>query len=291
MHDGAQLIHAILTRVIELHLMSIQLPNSIQLRHAAHMEQSTRTANFWWFQLIFWAVAGTALFLSGVTQMPLMQAAIRNVFLLTAGFLSSFFLAQLIDELRWMAILRLRLASYCLAYFIALFCVVVINAIHFTLRDIALADITFGQWFSGTFNLALVYAFWSELFIQQIYVGETAGAAAPPPDNLVVEHQGRLVSVPLANIVSIIAAGDYVEIKTPDRSYLDRQALHKLAENLGDDAFPRVHRSRLVNRNHVESVTPLSKGRYRLHLMDGSSMTTSRGYRETVQSNFLAGIV
>lgn len=254
------------------------------------MEHRSRSANFWWFQLFFWAVAGTALFLSGMTQMPFDQAAVRNLFLLVAGFLSSFFLAQLIDELRWMAILRLRLVSYCLAYFVALFCVVVINAIHFTLRDIALADITFGQWFSGAFNLALVYAFWSELFIQQIYAGKTAGVTAPPPDALVVEHKGRYVSVPLENVVSIVAAGDYVEIRTPDRTYLDRQALHRIAENLGDDSFPRVHRSRLVNRNHVDSVSPLSKGRYRLHLTDGSSLTTSRGYRDTVKSYFLAGI-
>ena len=251
------------------------------------MEKGSRTAGFWWFQLIFWGIAGTALFLSGATQMPVMQAVIRNAFLLTAGFLSSFFLAQLIDELRWMTILRLRLVSYLLAYLVALFCVVVINAIHFTLRDVALTDITFGQWFSGTFNLALVYAFWSELFIQQIYAGKSTKVSSPPPDALVVEHGGRLVSVTLTDVTSITAAGDYVEIRTPEKTYLDRQALHKLAETLGEATFPRVHRSRLVNRDHVESVSPLSKGRYRLHLVDGSSLTTSRGYQDTVRKNFL----
>ena len=239
---------------------------------------------------MFWSIAGSALFLSGLTQMPVFQAVVRNLFLLISGFLSSFFLAMLIDELRWMTILRLRLTSYVLAYWIALFCVVAINATTFTLRGVALGDITFGQWFSGTFNLALVYAFWSELFIQQIYVKSRKDALSPKPDKLVLEHSGRLISVPLDDIGSIIAAGDYVEINTADRSYLDRQTLHALEEILGDDEFPRVHRSKLVNRTHVESVTPLSKGRYKLHLKSGSSLTTSRGYRDTVKKTFLAGI-
>ena len=254
------------------------------------METHTRTAQFWWFQLVFWSIAGSALFLSGVTQMPVFQAFVRNVFLLVAGFLSSFFLAMLIDELRWMKILRLRLTSYFLAYFIALFCVVFINAITFTLRGVAFGDITFGQWFSGTFNLALVYAFWSELFIQQIYIESRTAPTRPMVEKLVLEHSGTLISVQLNDIGSIIAAGDYVEVNTEDRTYLDRQTLHALEEVLGDDEFVRVHRSKLVNRNHVESVTPLSKGRYRLHLKSGSSLTTSRGYRGTVKERFLASI-
>ena len=165
-----------------------------------------------------------------------------------------------------------------------------INATTFTLRGIALGDITFGQWFSGTFNLALVYAFWSELFIQQVYIHSRKDAVSLRPDKLVLEHGGRLISVPLEDIGSIIAAGDYVRLITADRSYLDRQTLQALEEVLGDDEFVRVHRSKLVNRNHVESVTPLSKGRYRLHLKSGSSLTTSRGYRGTVKERFLASI-
>ncbi len=254
------------------------------------MEQGNRTANFWWFQLVFWAIAGTLLFLTGTTQMPILQAGIRNLFLVVAGFLSSFFFAQLIDELRWMSMLRLRLASFSLAYVVALLCVVAINAIHFTLRDVAIADITFGQWFSGTFNLALVYAFWSELFIQKVYIQPRNETTPPATDKLVVEHRGRLVPVALADISSIHAAGDYVEIKTAEGTYLDRQALHHLADILGNDTFPRVHRSILVSRNHVESVSPLQKGRYRLHLADGSSITSSRSYQDIVERLFLASV-
>ena len=130
---------------------------------------NARSKQFWMFQATFWSVAGIALFISGTTQMPLFDALVRNLFLFLAGFMSSFFLAMAIDELRWLPMLRLRLTSYLLAYFVAVFCVVVINAISYTLRNVGLADMSFGQWMSGALNLGLIYAFWSELFIQQIY--------------------------------------------------------------------------------------------------------------------------
>ncbi len=236
-------------------------------------------------------VAGAALFISGATQMPLVQAFIRNTFLLFAGFLSSFFLAMVIDELRWMRMLRLRIASYVLAYAVALFCVVVINAISYTLRGTPLADMTFGQWFSGAMNLGLIYAFWSELFIQQIYFERGEERKASAIDKVVVEHQGSLISLPLADIGSITAAGDYVEIHAGEKTYLDRHTLHSLEASLGDGMFLRVHRSKLVNRQHVEAVTPLSKGRYQLQLRDGSTIDSSRGYQEVVRENLLASAV
>ncbi len=253
---------------------------------------NARSARFWWFQAVFWVIAGCALFISGVTQMPFVEAFVRNAFLLVAGFLSSFFLAMAIDELRWMRMLRLRVISYLLAYAVAVFCVVVINAISFTLRGAVLAELTFGQWFSGAMNLGLIYAFWSELFIQQIYIEQPGKSRSRPhADKVVVEHHGSLISVPLADIGSITAAGDYVEIHVGEKSYLDRHTLHSLENSLGDGMFLRVHRSKLVNRQKVESVTPLGKGRYQLQLRDGSTIDSSRGYQDVIRSNFLASAV
>jgi len=249
---------------------------------------NARTKQFWMFQGIFWAVAGAALFISGLTQMPAEQALVRNLFLLLAGFMTSFFLAMAIDELRWLTMLRLRVASYGLAYVVALFCVVVINAISFTLRGVDLSNMNFGQWVSGAMNLGLVYAFWSELFIQQIYLSD-AKPESKTPENIVVEHRGTLVPLKLAEVESIAAAGDYVEINANDRTFLKRQTLHSLASSHGDSLFVRVHRSALVNRHHVQSVSPLGKGRYLLRLSGGSDVTSSRGYRDAIRDHFLGG--
>jgi hypothetical protein len=247
---------------------------------------NARSRAFWGFQGLFWAIAGTLLFVSGSTQMPLFDALIRNAFLMLAGFMTSFFLAMVIDELRWLPTLRLRLSSYVLAYLVGLFCVVVINAISYSLRSIGLDDMTFGQWFSGAMNLGLVYAFWSELFIQQIYIRAPAIERAAPAV-IKVEHRGREVILDAGDIESIQAAGDYVEIVSGDTTYLNRQTLRSLETAFGDALFIRVHRSVLVNRRHIESISSLSKGRYQLTLASGAVVTSSRGYRDTVREHLI----
>lgn len=249
---------------------------------------NARSGQFWLFQAVFWSIAGTALFISGATQMPVYEALVRNFFLLIVGFLSSFFLAMVIDEFRWMKVLRLRVISYSLAYVVALFCVVVINAINHALRGIPFAEISFGQWFGGALNLGLVYAFWSELFIQQIYLTDRV-TPTKPAERIVVESRGRPLTLSVDDIQSIGAAGDYVEIRANGHTYLNRQTLHSLEAAFGDEFFVRVHRSWLVNRRHVQSVAPLSKGRYQLHLADDFTVASSRGYRDVVRQTFLVG--
>jgi hypothetical protein len=200
---------------------------------------------------------------------------------------------MLIDEIRWLTLLRLRLTSYVLAYFVALFCVIFINAVSFTLAGVGLAELSFGQWVSGAMNLGLVFAFWSELFIQQIYIPPRAATIEPPSPagrKLVVEQGDSLVSLALEDIGAITAAGDYIEVHAGGRTYLDRNTLHAVEQALAGSSFLRVHRSRLVNRDHVEAVTPLSRGRYELRLRDGSTVSSSRGYRDTVEAEFLASI-
>ncbi|MDX1517352.1 MAG: LytTR family DNA-binding domain-containing protein [Woeseiaceae bacterium] len=249
-----------------------------------------RTGRFWLFQAVFWLIAGVALFLSGTTQMPAFDALVRNLYFLIAGFLSSFFLALAIDQLRGWPLLRLRLTSYFVAYCVAVFCVVVINAISYTLRGLSLDDLSFGQWFAGALNLGLVFAFWSELFIQQIYL-DVRDASRPSPvrNKLVVEHRGKLIPLSLDDIGLIVAAGDYVEVHAGDSTYLERATLHALEASVGNERFIRVHRSKLVNVAHVASVMPLGKGRFRIQLRNGAAVESSRAYRDSIRDRLLSG--
>ena len=125
-----------------------------------------RTKTFWLFQLIFWLVAFGALLASGLSQTDAWTALIRNCFLFAAGFMGSFFVAIVIDGLRGFDELRLRMLVFPLIYIIALACVITINAITFPLQGVRIAELTWGEWFSGGMNFALVYWFWAELFVQ-----------------------------------------------------------------------------------------------------------------------------
>ncbi len=252
----------------------------------------TRDKAFWWFQLMFWLIAGTTLLISGLTQMPWFTALVRNVFLTMAGFLSSFFLTTLIDRLRHVDELRLRFITMPIAYVVALLCVVAINAITFTQHGIAFANVSVGMWFSGVMNFALVYWFWNELFIQQVYLKgrlahEPAEQQAAGPDKLVVDDRGSKRRLDVDHISAITAAGDYVEIITAERTFLDRRTIRSLEERLGLSGFLRIHRSAIVNPAQVDQVTPLSRGRFRIQMSDGTVLESSRSHGQAVQQHLL----
>jgi len=251
-----------------------------------------RPKSFWWFQIIFWSVAGMALFISGLSQTNFMAALVRNLFLFFAGFLTSFFFAMLIDSLRDAEELRLRLITFSLVYVVALLCVVTINFISFSMQGIAHQDLSWGMWFSGTMNFALVYWFWSELFIQKVYLkGQNAVSPGDQKnagqDYLVIAGKGEKLRLPVAKITAILAAGDYVEIDAGDEVHLDRRTIQSLEDRLVPAGFLRVHRSAIVNPGQVMRVSSLNKGRFLLTMNNGRQVTSSRSFQIQVRENFL----
>ena len=250
-----------------------------------------RAKPFWLFQFIYWLIAFGALLASGLSQMEPLSALVRNCFLFAAGFMSSFFVAFVIDELRGVDELRLRMLVFPLIYVIALACVVAVNAITYPMQGLQFAELTWGQQVSGGMNFALVYWFWAELFIQKIYLKGRADVSATEeqaagPEKLVVDDEGSKVLLDLADIISIESAGDYVAIATSDRVYLDRCTIQSMEDRLNSSGFLRVHRSAIVNLRHVTTLTPLGKGRFDLVMTNGRTVSSSRRYEPILQDRF-----
>jgi two-component system LytT family response regulator len=88
--------------------------------------------------------------------------------------------------------------------------------------------------------------------------------------------QGALVNVPASDIICLSAAGDYVQVRTPDRSYLEHGSLGSLADRLDPGRFLQVHRSHVVNRAWIDRARPAGGGRVALRLKDGSTILASR---------------
>ncbi len=250
-----------------------------------------RTKSFWLFQFIYWLIAFGALLVSGLSQTDAWSALIRNCFLFAAGFMSSFFVAIVIDGLRGFDELRLRVLVFPLIYVIALACVITINAISYPMQGVQIADLTWGQQVSGGMNFALVYWFWAELFIQKIYLKGRADVSATEeqaagPEKLVVDDEGSKIRLDLADIICIESAGDYVAIATGERVYLDRCTIQSMEDRLNSSGFLRVHRSAIVNMRQVTQLTPLGKGRYGLLMTNGKTVTSSRRYEPILQDRF-----
>lgn len=96
---------------------------------------------------------------------------------------------------------------------------------------------------------------------------------------------GRLVRVPMADIVAVASARNYVEFHLTDGDKpLVRETLAKVQRDLACAGFLRTHRSWLVNPAHVRAVTPAAAGDFRLELAGGLTAPLSRRFPEALDA-------
>jgi two-component system LytT family response regulator len=100
---------------------------------------------------------------------------------------------------------------------------------------------------------------------------------------LVVKSGGRVVFVDMSEIDWVEAAGNYVEVKTRNGSYLIREGIGSLSNRLDPSQFVRIHRSIIVNVRKIKELQPCNRGEYMVVLKDGKQLSCSRGYRAKLQ--------
>jgi two-component system response regulator AlgR len=75
-------------------------------------------------------------------------------------------------------------------------------------------------------------------------------AANQPRRHLSVHERGKIILVPLADVLYLRAELKYVTVRTTEREYLVEESLTRLEEEFAD-AFVRVHRNCLVARSAI----------------------------------------
>ena len=85
--------------------------------------------------------------------------------------------------------------------------------------------------------------------------------------------------VPLAEVVWVEAAGNYVELHRGADGLLHRASLADMERRLANAGFVRIHRSRLVRRDAVAAVESKPTGDFVVRLRDGRELSGSRRYR------------
>lgn len=103
-------------------------------------------------------------------------------------------------------------------------------------------------------------------------------------DRLAIKNSDRITLLQADQIDWIEAADNYVEIHTGKHVHLMRETLSNLEQRLQPFRFLRIHRSRLVNADRIKELHPLFHGEYELVLSDGTRLTSSRHYRDVLQS-------
>jgi two-component system LytT family response regulator len=111
-----------------------------------------------------------------------------------------------------------------------------------------------------------------------------ANAASRPSlagrTRLLLSERGRVVVLATRDIEFVQAAAKHVKIYAGGRCYTFRHSLGELETRLDPASFVRVHRSTVVNVEHIAEMHPLFHGDYELVLRRGTRLTLSRRYRE-----------
>jgi two-component system LytT family response regulator len=117
--------------------------------------------------------------------------------------------------------------------------------------------------------------------------------AAPPPQPLpgeraraalegdslqrVFAHKGnRIVPLQVVDVARFSACDDYTEVHCRGETFLLPLSLQALERRLDPARFVRVHRSHVVNLDHVRLMRPFDERRLEIELADGSKVVASR---------------
>jgi two-component system LytT family response regulator len=101
---------------------------------------------------------------------------------------------------------------------------------------------------------------------------------------LIVKQSGKVQFVPINEIIWLEAYDYYVKIHVKDKFYLVRESLKKLSDKLHVPTFIRIHKSSIVNTNHILSISNVEHGEFQILLSNQVKTKIGRSYTENVKS-------
>lgn len=116
-----------------------------------------------------------------------------------------------------------------------------------------------------------------------IHYKSTAEESNEKGHRLVVKSFGKIYFVDPMKIIWVQAYDYYVKIHIKDKFYLVRQSLKSMEAKLPSDTFFRIHKSNIVNVNHVLQTSPKNNGDHEFLLSTGAHVNMSRNYRDCLK--------
>lgn len=120
----------------------------------------------------------------------------------------------------------------------------------------------------------------ARVIVRQVVVHQSTASG---PRRLEIRDGAKRLFLDPADILWAEAAGNYVELHLAHGSHLQRQTLSSLEEQLAALGFVRIHRSRLVNRHRVRSISGRDSGDFTVTLDDGRQIGGGRRWRGALQ--------
>ncbi len=246
--------------------------------------------DFWIFHAVFWLLAAVVLFLYGLSYGHIQVAFVRNLYNPIVGFACSYLIRAVYENYFPVTLSRRLLVMVAMAFLGALVSALIVNPITYALLGYELSELPMGNLLQDGLYFVLLYLIWSLLYLQLTGKSlvtaqdETVVDARAAQETINVTKGNQVFKLDPANISCVKASGDYVELCTDNASYLKQGTIAFYEQALGPHSFLRIHRSVLINRDKVASVSSASKGQFWVTLDDGQELRSSRRYQTVVQS-------
>jgi two-component system LytT family response regulator len=107
--------------------------------------------------------------------------------------------------------------------------------------------------------------------------------AGTPLDRIFVRDSSSVLALLLADIERVEAQDDYVMIHTQHKRYLVSLRIGSLEQRLPYPPFLRVHRSHIVNLDHVDRMLGLDDARFEVRMKNGAVVPVSRSRSQEIR--------
>ncbi len=105
----------------------------------------------------------------------------------------------------------------------------------------------------------------------------------PGGNRLLLRSNGRLLFVEPHDVLWIESNDNYVVFHTANDRHSVRMTMNHAENTLSNSTFVRIHRSTMVNFEHVRELRAVAHGDYTVVLQNGTELTLTRSYRRKVQ--------
>lgn len=100
---------------------------------------------------------------------------------------------------------------------------------------------------------------------------------------IAVKSKGGIVFLRLDEVEWIEAQGNYLRLHLADESHLLRETMNAFEAKLDAAHFMRIHRSTIVNIDHIKNIEPWFTGEYVVRMNSGKELTLTRSYRDNLR--------
>ena len=101
-------------------------------------------------------------------------------------------------------------------------------------------------------------------------------SGAGPLERIFVRDRGRILPLAVVDIERLEADDDYVAVHARGRRFLVYLGMNDFEARLDAKRFLRIHRSHIVNLDHVAALVPFDATRLQVEMRDGTKLTASR---------------